>query len=129
VASLEVGGPDAIVPVPGPDQVAVVPEDIRRRLARAVLFRRCIRVACKWSHEEVAFLDPNTVLVGGVGWDDDVEAGRGEVRAGLVLPVRSGESEQNGQCQRTIQDGGLHDADESKELFWSDTDTSIAVNL
>lgn len=54
---LEVRRPDAVVAVAGPDQVAVVAEDVRRCLTGAVHLAGCVGEAGEGSDEEIAFLD------------------------------------------------------------------------
>lgn len=89
---LEVGRPDAVDGVPAPNELAVVAEDVRPRLARAVLLRRRVREAREGRDEEVALLDVRGRR------DGDVEARRGEVRAGAVLPVRGREGGEERGC-------------------------------
>lgn len=82
-ASLEVGGPDAIDCITGPDQVSVVTEDVRACLAGTMLLRWRIGVAREGSDKQIARLN------GIRGGDGDVEPRRSQVRPGAVLPVRS----------------------------------------
>lgn len=67
---LEVRRPDRVVPVSRPDELAVVAENVRCRLTRAVLFTCGVCVPGEGSDEEIAFLD-----VRGSG-DGDVQPGR-----------------------------------------------------
>jgi len=90
---LEVGRPDAVDAIPGPDEVAVIPEDVRPRLARAVLRGGRVGEAGEGGHEQVARVG---VLGGRVG---DVEPRRGEVGAGAELPVGSGRAQQQVRCE------------------------------
>lgn len=78
---LEIGSPDRVDAVAGPDEIAVVAEDVWRGLTGTVLCSCGVRVACEGGDEEVAFLD----VVG--SWNGDVQHGRCQIRAGLELPV------------------------------------------
>lgn len=90
---LEVGGPDGVVRVAGPDQFTVVTEDVRGWLTRTV---DAFRVAGKGAYEEIAFL---YILSGG---DGDVQPRGCQVRPRFELPV-SGNERQAGNGGRQEQ--------------------------
>lgn len=85
---LEVGRPDAVDAVAGPDQIAVIAEDVGASLARTVLLGWSIGVSGKRGDKKVPLFD----VLG--GWDRDVETGRRKVGAGAELPVGIGRSKQ-----------------------------------
>jgi hypothetical protein len=87
---LEVGSPDGVVAVPGPDQLSVIAEDVRSSLTGTVLFSRGVWEASERSDKEVSLLD---VLSSG---DGDVESRRGQVGPRLKLPVRGYQRQQSG---------------------------------
>lgn len=78
---LEISGPDTVDTVAGPDQIAIVAEDIRACLAGLVLLGGGIGVAGEWGDKEVArfYL--------GSCWYRDVQAWRRKVWSGSVLPI------------------------------------------
>lgn len=92
---LEVGRPDRVVRVAGPDQLTVVAEDVRGRLERAV---GAFRVSRKGGNEEVALL---YILSGG---DGDVQPRGCQVGPRLELPVSRG--------KRQAGDGGRQEQGE-----------------
>jgi hypothetical protein len=85
---LEVGRPDAVDAVAGPDQVAVVAENVGTGLARTVLLRGSVRESGERGHEKVPVLD----ILG--GRNADVQPGRRKVRPGTILPVGRDGAEQ-----------------------------------
>jgi hypothetical protein len=87
---LEVGSPDGVVAVAGPNQLSVIAEDVRCSLTRAVLLSSGVWETSKWSDEEVALLD---VLSSG---DGDVKSRRRQIGPRLELPVRSYQRQQGG---------------------------------
>jgi hypothetical protein len=118
---LEVGRPDAVDAVSGPDQVAVIAEDVGAGLPRTVLLRGSVRVPGKRSHEKVPLFD----ILG--GRDTDVQPGRRKVRPGTILPVGRGGAEQ--KARRSEGRRQLHDgAPRSVELGASATMAPILFN-
>lgn len=83
---LEVGGPDGVVAIPGPNQVAVITKNVWRSLAGAVHFAGRVRKASKRRNEEVALFH---IIC---GRDCDIESRRGQVRTTLELPVCGAET-------------------------------------
>ena len=92
-SGLEIGRPDAVDAVAGPDQVAVVAEDVGAGLARAVLLGGGVGVSGKRSHKEVSLFD----ILG--RRDRDVQPGRRKVGPGAELPIGRGRSEQQVCCK------------------------------
>ena len=90
--SLEVGGPDAVDAVAGPDQVPVITEDVRAGLARAMLLAGRVGEPGERGHKEVPLSD----VLG--GRDADVQPGWRKVSTGAELPVGSGRSEEQTSC-------------------------------
>jgi len=70
LGGLEIGGPNGVDAVPGPDQIAIVAKDVWARLTRPMLLSRSIGVPRERRYEKIAFLD-----VAG-GRNGDVEARR-----------------------------------------------------
>ncbi len=122
-SGLEVGRPNAVDAVAGPDQVSVVAEDVRAGLARAVLLGGGVGVTGKGGHKEVPLFD----ILG--RRDGDVQPRRRKVGPGAELPVGSGRSEQQISCQHR-GDGphGHGGATRGIELGASATAESILFN-
>jgi hypothetical protein len=78
--SLKVSRPDGIVGVSRPDQLAVITEDIRTFLTRAMELRFS-PLTGEGSYEEVALFNVRG------RWDGDVQAWRGQVCSRLELPI------------------------------------------
>jgi len=89
-SSLEVGRPDAVDTIAGPDQVTIVAEDVGSGLARAMLLGGSVREPGKRGQKQVPLFD---VLGRG---DADVQPGRRKVGPGTKLPVGRSRSQQQG---------------------------------
>ena len=97
---LEIGRPDAVDAVSGPNQIAVVAQDVRPGLAGPMLLGGGVGQARERCDEEITLLD-----VGG-GGNGDVEPGRRKIRPRAVLPIRGCETwEHGGGCDEAGSDG------------------------
>jgi hypothetical protein len=118
---LEVSRPDAVDAVAGPDQVAVIAEDVGAGLAGTMLLGGRVGEAGKGGHKQVPFFHVLGCR------DADVQPGRREVRPGAELPVGRGRSEQ--QVRHSEISRGLHGGAALRVgLSASATTTSILLN-
>jgi hypothetical protein len=67
---LEVGRPDGVDAVPGPNQIAIVAKNIGPRLTRTMLLSRSIGIPSERGYEKISFLNGTSCR------DGDVEARR-----------------------------------------------------